>query len=55
MLITVLLFNVRNVAILSSLHHLKKVWLLQITKVRNQKLEKVKNNNQNQDLAAKKK
>ena len=54
MLIRVLLVDVRNIVILSSLYHLK-VWLLQITKMRNQKLEKVKNDNQNQDLVATKK
>ena len=55
MLKTVLLINVSNIAILSSLYHLKKAWLLQITKTRNQKLGKVKNDNQNQDLVATKK
>ena len=52
MLITVLLIVLWNVAILSSLHNLKKVWLLQITKMRNQKLEKIKYDNQNEDLVA---
>ena len=50
LIITVLLINVRDVATLSSLYQLKKVWLLQVTKMRSQKLKKVKNYNQNQDL-----
>ena len=52
LIIRVLLVNVRNVATLSSLYHVKKVWLLQISKMRNQKLKKVKNDNQTQDLVA---
>ena len=52
MLIRVLLINPRNVAILSSLYNLK-VWLLQITKMKNQKLQKVKCNNRNEDLPQK--
>ena len=52
MLIRVLLINPRNVAILSSLYNLK-VWLLQITKMKNQKLRKVKCNNRNEDLPQK--
>ena len=52
MLIRVLLINLRNVAILSSLYNLK-VWLLQITKMKNQKLKKVKCDNRNEDLPQK--
>ena len=52
MLIRVLLINPRNVAILSSLYNLK-VWLLQITKMKNQKLKKVKYDNRNEDLPQK--
>ena len=52
MLIRVLLINPRNVAILSSLYNLK-VWLLQITKMKNQKLKKVKCSNRNEDLPQK--
>ena len=52
MLIRVLLINPRNVAILSSLYNLK-VWVLQITKMKNQKLKKVKCNNRNEDLPQK--
>ena len=54
LIIRVLLIHVRNVVTLSSLHHLK-VWLLQVTKIRNQKLKKNKNDNQNQDLVTTKK
>ena len=50
LIIRVLLINVRNVATLSSLYHLKKVWLLQVPKMRNQKFKKIKNGKQNQDL-----
>ena len=52
MLIRVLLINLRNVAILSSLYNLK-VWLLQITKMKNQKLKKVKCDNRSEDLPQK--
>ena len=52
MLIRVLLINLRNVAILSSLYNLK-VWLLQITEMKNQKLKKVKCDNRNEDLPQK--
>ena len=52
MLIRVLLINLKNVAILSSLYNLK-VWLLHITKMKNQKLKKVKCDNRNEDLPQK--
>ena len=52
LIIRVLLVNARNVATSSSSYHLKKVSLFQITKMRNQKLKKVENDNQNQDLFA---